>query len=52
MVSDRPYRRAMSAAAALDELQRGAGTQFDPDIVRVFLELTAEVDELPAAAAS
>jgi hypothetical protein len=33
-------------------VERCSGSQFDPAIVRVFLELTAEVDELPAAAAS
>ena len=29
MTSDRPYRRALSVEAALRELARGAGTQFD-----------------------
>jgi HD-GYP domain-containing protein (c-di-GMP phosphodiesterase class II) len=33
MTSDRPYRRALSLAAALDELKRGAGTQFDAEVV-------------------
>ena len=33
MVSDRPYRRAMSVDAALAELRAGAGSQFDPDVV-------------------
>jgi diguanylate cyclase (GGDEF)-like protein len=36
MVSNRPYRAAMPAAAALEELRRCAGTQFDPDAVRAF----------------
>ncbi|MCF8030960.1 MAG: diguanylate cyclase, partial [Desulfohalobiaceae bacterium] len=39
MISDRPYRRAMSREAAIDELQRHAGTQFDPTVVARFLEL-------------
>jgi HD-GYP domain-containing protein (c-di-GMP phosphodiesterase class II) len=30
MTSDRPYRKACSADDALAELERGAGTQFDP----------------------
>ena len=34
MVSDRPYRRAMSEADARAELEANAGTQFDPDVVR------------------
>jgi putative nucleotidyltransferase with HDIG domain len=51
MTSDRPYRRALTRAQALDEVARCAGTQFDPEIARIFLELFAEA-ELPAAAAS
>jgi len=35
MTSDRPYRRAMTVAAALEELDAKAGSQFDPDVVRV-----------------
>ena len=33
MTTDRPYRKARSAAEALDELRRCAGTQFDPAVV-------------------
>ena len=51
MTSDRPYRRALSRAEALAEVERCSGTQFDPEIARVFLELFAGA-ELPAAAAS
>ena len=40
MVSDRPYRRALSPAHALSELRDGAGAQFDPDAVSAVLELT------------
>jgi diguanylate cyclase (GGDEF)-like protein len=36
MTSDRPYRRALPLEAARAELRRGAGTQFDADIVAVF----------------
>jgi putative nucleotidyltransferase with HDIG domain len=35
MTSDRPYRRAMTITKALEELERYAGTQFDPDLVRL-----------------
>ena len=37
MVVDRPYRRAMSQAAALEQLRECAGTQFDPHLVDVFV---------------
>jgi putative nucleotidyltransferase with HDIG domain len=39
MTSDRPYRRALPLAAALQELERGAGTQFDDATVRCLLRL-------------
>jgi diguanylate cyclase (GGDEF)-like protein len=35
MTSPRPYRPAMTREQALAELERGAGTQFDPNVVRV-----------------
>ncbi|MBV8154852.1 MAG: diguanylate cyclase [Candidatus Eremiobacteraeota bacterium] len=37
MVSDRPYHRGVTEAAALAELQRCAGTQFDPYYVERFV---------------
>jgi cyclic di-GMP phosphodiesterase len=36
MISDRPYRRALSMQHAREEIRRCAGTQFDPKIVEVF----------------
>ena len=39
MTSDRPYRPSLGEAAALEELRRCAGTQFDPHIVRALLEI-------------
>jgi HD-GYP domain-containing protein (c-di-GMP phosphodiesterase class II) len=41
MTSDRSYRRAMSADAALEELRRHAGTQFDPAVVTAFAKALA-----------
>ena len=41
MTSDRPYRRALAPAAALRELERGAGSQFDPEVVGRLLALHA-----------
>jgi HD-GYP domain-containing protein (c-di-GMP phosphodiesterase class II) len=37
LTSDRPYRRALSREAALEELMRCSGTQFDPEVVNAFL---------------
>jgi ribonuclease P protein subunit RPR2 len=39
MTVDRPYRRAFSVDQAVSELQRMAGTQFDPDVVGLFAPL-------------
>jgi putative nucleotidyltransferase with HDIG domain len=41
MMSDRPYRRAMSYIDVLTELDRYAGTQFDPRIVEAFKRSSA-----------
>ncbi len=38
MTRDRTYRKAMAETAALEELRRCAGTQFDPYVVAVFLQ--------------
>ena len=39
MVLDRPYRKALALDEIVLELQAGAGTQFDPEIVPVFIDL-------------
>jgi HD-GYP domain-containing protein (c-di-GMP phosphodiesterase class II) len=39
MITDRPYREAMTPAAAIEELQLCAGDQFDPDVVDALLDL-------------
>ncbi|HST24432.1 MAG TPA: HD-GYP domain-containing protein [Gaiellaceae bacterium] len=38
MTADRPYRRAMPESLAVAELERCGGSQFDPEIVAVFVE--------------
>lgn len=39
MTSERPYRKAMSHSAAIEELQRYAGIQFDPELVGLFMNI-------------
>ncbi len=39
ITSDRPYRKARSYLLARKEIERCAGTQFDPSVVEVFQEL-------------
>jgi HD-GYP domain-containing protein (c-di-GMP phosphodiesterase class II) len=52
MTSDRPYRRGMSLEQAIHVLRQYAGTQFDPTIVPLFVNLMAFVQESPSAAVS
>jgi HD-GYP domain-containing protein (c-di-GMP phosphodiesterase class II) len=49
MTSDRIYRAPVPVVAALDELSRCAGTQFDPAVVAALVD---EVGALPTALAS
>lgn len=44
MTSRRVYRDAMSIRRALMEIQKGSGTQFDPDVVAAFLR--SDIDKL------
>jgi HD-GYP domain-containing protein (c-di-GMP phosphodiesterase class II) len=39
MTAERPYRHAMGQEAAIAELQRCSGTQFDPNLVKTFIEI-------------
>lgn len=39
LVSPRPYKQPWSAEAAAAEIERGAGTQFDPTVVAAFVKL-------------
>lgn len=38
MTSDRPYRKAMTLDAALEQVREGAGTQFQPDVAQAVLD--------------
>jgi putative nucleotidyltransferase with HDIG domain len=39
IMSDRPYRKGASIERAVDELLSNRNTQFDPDLVKVFIEV-------------
>jgi HD-GYP domain-containing protein (c-di-GMP phosphodiesterase class II) len=50
ITNDRPYRRARPAGAAVQEIGRRAGTQFDPGVVEAFVRMMEEgPPELPEA---
>jgi len=38
MTEGRPYRPALSSEKALEELRRGAGTEFDPELIATFAD--------------
>jgi HD-GYP domain-containing protein (c-di-GMP phosphodiesterase class II) len=38
MTTDRPYRKALTKEVAFAEIDKNSGTQFDPGIVKLFLE--------------
>jgi HD-GYP domain-containing protein (c-di-GMP phosphodiesterase class II) len=43
MTTDRPYRKRLTCEEACRRLRNGAGSQFDPSVVDVFLSLALEV---------
>jgi HD-GYP domain-containing protein (c-di-GMP phosphodiesterase class II) len=47
MTSVRAYQPALPVDYAVDEIRRFSGTQFDPSVVDIFLDL-ADLDRLPA----
>lgn len=46
LLSERPYRPAMTTGEALDLIRAGRGTQFDPEVVDVLLEHSEDLLEL------
>jgi putative nucleotidyltransferase with HDIG domain len=48
MISKRPYRAAMPVMEALDNLRIGAGTQFEPAIVDVMIDIIVPANMEPA----
>ena len=45
MTSPRPYRETLSVDAALEQIRRMAGQQFDPQMVEAFLAVPRDVLE-------
>ena len=41
MTSDRPYRKGMSLEVAIEEVRRGSGTHFHPDVAEAVLDAVA-----------
>jgi len=39
MTSDRPYRKGLAPEKALEEIERNAGTQFDPEFALAFVKM-------------
>ena len=46
MTHDRPYRKAMSREEAVKELERLAGSQFDPKLLKLFIKTITEEENL------
>lgn len=42
MTARRPYKQALSVEYAVNELKKNSGTQFDPVLVKKFVELIHE----------
>ena len=50
MISDRPYRHAVSPEDALAEIERYSGSMFDPTVARVLVAHVRELLEAERAA--
>ena len=46
MTHDRPYREALSISEAIDEIAKNSGTQFDSEIVKIFMEKIVTIYEV------
>ena len=51
MTTDRPHRKGLTIDPAIDQIERGKGTQFDPDLAVEFIKMVElEFDRRSAAA--
>jgi HD-GYP domain-containing protein (c-di-GMP phosphodiesterase class II) len=48
MTTDRPYRRALPIHVALEEVERHAGTQFDPELAAAWVRIVEERERVNA----
>lgn len=39
MLEDRPYRKRLTLSQTMDQIQQGSGTQFDPDLSTIMLDM-------------
>jgi len=46
LISERPYKKALSHAEAMDIIAGGRGTQFDPDLTDLFIGLSDEIEAI------
>ena len=46
LISNRPYKKALTHGEAVDIIIEGAGTQFDPLMIDVFRKIAARFDEI------
>ncbi|WP_456439275.1 HD domain-containing phosphohydrolase [Caldithrix abyssi] len=47
MTSERPYRKALSEIQAMEVLKQQSGRQFDPEVVKAFLDIVKHVTPKP-----
>nr|WP_156934069.1 hypothetical protein [Acholeplasma equifetale] len=46
MTSNRPYRKAFTKDEAIHEIMKASGTQFDPALVEIFLDVLHDHPDL------
>jgi HD-GYP domain-containing protein (c-di-GMP phosphodiesterase class II) len=49
MVTNRPYRQVLSFDESMAEIQRGAGTSYDPEVVEAFIKVSDKISQLLAS---